>query len=188
MWGSIISSAVGLGSQIFGGIQAARQRRKIKDRIDEQRAENQNWYDRRYNEDATQRADAQRLLSMTEETIRQQNRNTAGTQAVMGGTNASVAAAKAQNNNAIADAASRIAAAGEARKDRVEDSYRSRNQELDDQLTSLDNSKMSALSQATQAAGATLGSVGSSIDDWFDTRTGLPKDKVGGEDKEKTTA
>lgn len=187
MWGSIISSAVNLGSQIFGGIQAARQRRKIKDRINEQRAENQNWYDRRYNEDATQRADAQRLLSMTEETIRQQNRNTAGTQAVMGGTNASVAAAKAQNNNAIADAASRIAAAGEARKDRVEDSYRSRNQELDDQLTSLDNSKMSALSQATQAAGATLGSVGSSIDDWFDTRTGLPKDKVD-KDKENTTA
>ena len=142
---------------------------------------------RRYNEDATQRADAQRLLSMTEETIRQQNRNTAGAQAVMGGTNASVAAAKAQNNNAIADAASRIAAAGEARKDRVEDSYRSRNQELDDQLTNLDNSKMSALSQATQAAGATLGSVGSSIDDWFDTRTGLPKDKVDKE-KENTTA
>ena len=79
----------------------------------------------------------------------------------------------------------RIAAAGEARKDRVEESYRSRNQELDDQLTSLDNSKMSALSQATQAAGATLGSVGSSIDDWVDTRTGLPKDKV---DKENTTA
>ena len=35
--------------------------RQMKRNVEAQRKSNQDWYDQRYNEDATQRADAQRL-------------------------------------------------------------------------------------------------------------------------------
>ena len=94
--------------------------KKAKRNVEAQRQKNQDWYDRRYNEDATQRADAQRILTQTEESIKQRNKAAAGSAAVMGGTDESVAAAKEANNKALADATSQIAADAEARKDNIE--------------------------------------------------------------------
>lgn len=91
--------------------------KRVKENIQAQQQANQNWYDRRYNEDATQRADAQRILTQTEESIRNRNRQAAGAQAVMGGTDESVAAAKAANAQALADATSQIAVNADNRKD-----------------------------------------------------------------------
>lgn len=83
----------------------------------------QNWYDRNYNADITQRADAQELLRYTADQIKQRNKSAAGTQAVMGGTEESVAAEKAANGRAMAEAASKIAAAGASRKDNIDAAY-----------------------------------------------------------------
>ncbi len=112
--------------------------------------DNQNWYDRRYNEDATQRADAQRILTMTNENIRQRNQQAAGAQAVMGGTEESVAAAKAANNQALADATSQIAVNGERRKDQIEQQYMQTKSELNDKLREMEVGKANAVSQAVQ--------------------------------------
>lgn len=112
--------------------------------------DNQNWYDRRYNEDATQRADAQRILTMTNENIRQRNQAAAGSQAVMGGTEESVAAAKAANNQALADATSQIAVNGERRKDQIESQYLQTKADLNDKLREIEAGKAQAVSQAVQ--------------------------------------
>lgn len=95
--GSIAGGALGAAGSIFGGIKASKAMRRAKKNIEAQKQANQNWYDRRYNEDATQRADAQRILAKTEESIRNRNKQAAGAQAVMGGTDESTAAAKAAN-------------------------------------------------------------------------------------------
>lgn len=124
--------------------------KKVKKNIEEQQRKNQDWYDRRYNEDATQRADAQRILTITQENIRQRNQQAAGTQAVMGGTEESVAAAKAANNEALADATSQIAVNGERRKDAIEQQYMSADQQLQSQLNNLEINKANAISQAVQ--------------------------------------
>ncbi len=71
--GSTIGGALGIGASIFGGISASKAMKKVKESLEGQMKENQNWYDRRYNEDATQRADAQRILTMTNENIRRRN-------------------------------------------------------------------------------------------------------------------
>ena len=113
--GSAIGGALGIGGSIFGGISASKAMKKVKKNLEGQMKDNQDWYDRRYNEDATQRADAQRILTITNDNIRQRNKAAAGAQAVMGGTEESVAAAKAMNNQALADATSQIAVAGECR-------------------------------------------------------------------------
>lgn len=146
--GSAIGGALGVGGAIFGGISASKAMKKVKRNLQQQQRENQSWYDRRYNEDATQRADAQRILTMTNENIRQRNRASAGTQAVMGGTEDAVAAAKAANNEALADATSQIAAAGERRKDAIEQQYLATKQNLNNQLNGMQQAKAAGVQQA----------------------------------------
>lgn len=150
MLGSIIGGAMKVGGAIFGGISASKAMKKVKKNIQEQQRKNQDWYDQRYNEDATQRADAQRILTMTQESIRQRNQQAAGAQAVMGGTEESVAAAKAANNAALADATSQIAVNADRRKDQIEQQYMSTDQQLQSQLNNLEINKANAISQAVQ--------------------------------------
>lgn len=150
--GSAIGGALGIGGAIFGGISASKAMKKVKRNLEGQMRENQSWYDRRYNEDATQRADAQRILTMTNENIRQRNQAAAGTQAVMGGTEESVAAAKAANNQALADATSQIAVNGERRKDQIEAQYMNTKAELNDKLNNLEIGKAQNVRQAAMGA------------------------------------
>lgn len=148
--GSAIGGALGVGASIFGGVSASKAMKKIKQNLINQQKENQDWYDRRYNEDATQRADAQRILAITQENIRQRNQQAAGSAAVMGGTEESIAAAKAANNQAMADAASQIAINGDRRKDQIEAQYQQTKANLNAQLNNLEQAKSQAISQAVQ--------------------------------------
>lgn len=146
----LIGSAIGAAGSIFGGISASKAMKRAKKNIEAQRKKNQDWYDRRYNEDATQRADAQRILTQTEESIKQRNKQAAGTAAVMGGTDESVAAAKAANNQALADATSQIAANAEARKDNIEATYMANDNAFVEQLNAIEQGKANAISGAVQ--------------------------------------
>lgn len=161
MIGSIVGGAMSAVGSIFGGISASKAMKKVKKNLESQKQANQDWYDRRYNEDATQRADAQRILTQTEQSIKNRNRQAAGAQAVMGGTDESVAATKAANNEAMADATSRIAVAADARKDQIEQQYQARDAQLQAQLNDLEINKANAISQAVQGvaqAGAGIAS------------------------------
>lgn len=150
LFGSIAGGALGAAGSIFGGISASKAMRRVKKNLQAQKEANQNWYDRRYNEDATQRADAQRILTQTEESIRNRNRQAAGAQAVMGGTDESTAAAKAANAQALADATSQIAAGAENRKDQIEQIYQQRDSQINGALNNLEINKAQAISQAVQ--------------------------------------
>ena len=160
--GSAIGGSLGIGASIFGGISASKAMKKIKKNLEGQMQENQDWYDRRYNEDATQRADAQRILTMTNENIKQRNQQAAGAQAVMGGTEEGVAAAKAANNQALADATSQIAVNGERRKDQIESQYMQTKADLNDKLNNLEQARAQSTAQAVQGvaqAGSNMASV-----------------------------
>lgn len=158
--GDAAGAALGIGGAIFGGISASKAMKKVKKNLQEQMKENQDWYDRRYNEDATQRADAQRILTMTNESIRNRNRAAAGAQAVMGGTDETLAATKAANNEALADATAQIAINGDRRKDSIEQQYQYKKADLNNKLNNMEVNKAKAVAQAAQGvadAGAGLG-------------------------------
>ena len=146
----LIGSAIGAAGAIFGGVSASKAMKNARRNVEAQRQKNQDWHDRRYNEDATQRADAQRILTMTEESIKNRNRQAAGSAAVMGGTDESVAAAKAANNRALADATSQIAAAAEARKDNIEATYLQNDNAFNEQLNEIEMGNAQAIGQAVQ--------------------------------------
>lgn len=153
--GSAIGGALGIGGSIFGGVSASKAMKKAMNSVKGEMKDNQNWYDRRYNEDATQRADAQRVLTMTNDNIRQRNRQAAGAQAVMGGTDESVAATKAANAQALADATSQIAVNGERRKDQIERQYMQTKADLNEKLRNFEIGKAQAVSQAVQGVAQT---------------------------------
>lgn len=150
LFGSIAGGALGAAASIFGGISASKAMRRVKEQLQAQKQANQNRYDRRYNEDATQRADAQRILAQTEESIKNRNRQAAGVQAVMGGTDESTAAAKAANAQALADATSQIAAGADNRKDQIEQTYQQRDSQINGALNNMEINKAQAISQAVQ--------------------------------------
>lgn len=157
----MIGAAIGAGlsavGSIFGGISASNAMKKVKKNLQAQKRANQNWYDRRYNEDATQRADAQAILNRTEESIRNRNRQAAGVQAVMGGTNESVAATKAANNAALAQAVTNIAVNGEARKDDIERQYMQRDAQIQNSLDDLERNKALSVGKAVQGVAQAAG-------------------------------
>lgn len=146
----MIGSAIGAAGAIFGGISATQAMNKVKKNIEAQRKKNQDWYNQRYNEDATQRADAQRILRQTEENIKERNKQAAATAAVMGGTDESVAGAKAANAEALADATSQIVAKAEERKDNIEATYMQNDNAFQEQLNNLEQQKAEAISSAVQ--------------------------------------
>lgn len=161
--GSAIGGALAVGGSIFGGISASKAMKKAKQNLDNRIKENEDWYNRRYNEDATQRADAQRVLTAMSERIRERNQAAVGAQAVMGGTEESVAATKAANNEAMAEATSQIAANGERRKDSVEAQYLSAKQGLEDERNNMEIAKAQNTAQAVQG----LAHAGASMADLF---------------------
>ncbi len=143
------------------GSNAAREQRRM---IEQQKRENKNWYDRRYYEGATQHANTQQILNMTEERIKQRNKSAEATAAVMGGTDESVAATKAANNEALADAIGTIAANADARKDNIEATYMQQENALTGQLADIKARQADALANATggvlNAAGGIAGAFG----------------------------
>ena len=153
MLGGIIGGAAGALGGIFGGISKNKMLKKQMAMIKKQKRENQDWYDRRYNEDATQRVDAQAILTQTADMIRRRNQQSAGTQAVMGGTEESAAAAKEANAKALSDATSQIAVAGAQRKDQIESQYREGQHQLDEQLRQLEADKVDGFGMVSNAIG-----------------------------------
>lgn len=68
----------------------------------------------------------------------------------MGGTDESVAAAKAANNVALADATSQIAVNAEARKDQIEQTYQQNDARLNDAINNMELQKAQAIGSAVQ--------------------------------------
>lgn len=165
MIGSLIGAGLGAAASVIGGIKARQAAAKANRILEQQKADNQAWYDRRYNEDATQRADAQRMLTMTMDRMRRRNKAAAGTAAVMGSSPEAVAVEKEANAQALADTASQIAAAGAARKDQVENQYLANKNALTQQQIGVQNQQAQNIAQATQGASQALMGAGAAVDE-----------------------
>ena len=119
-----------VGGAVAGGIMGAKSARKQARMIADEKSKNQAWFDRRYNEDSTQRAEAQAAITKMREAMKERTTAAAGTAAVMGGTEESMAVEKEAQNKAMAETMSNIAINGEARKDAIEAQYQARDSQL----------------------------------------------------------
>lgn len=161
--GSIIGGASGVLGGIIGGISKNKTLSRMADAIRSQQRDNQNWFDRRYNEDSTQRADAQRLLAITEEALKKRTKGAAGTAAVMGSSQEAIAAEKEAATKMMSDTVSQIAANNERRKDAIENQYMQRKQDLDNQLLGINSQKKSGWDIAADAISGGVAGIGGGL-------------------------
>lgn len=172
MLGSLIGAGLGVASSIFGGISARKARRKQERMLAQQEKENQAWYDRKYNEDPTKRADTVRLLTQMQEQIKNRNKAAKGRQAVMGGTEDSTTAVKEANNKTLADTTSQIVAANESRKDAIEGQYQARKDAIQNKRMGLEAEKAADTANVAAGVAGTAANIAATIDG------GLGKSKV----------
>lgn len=164
MIGALIGAGLGLASSIAGGIANRKARKKQEQMIAQQQRENQAWYDRKYNEDPTKRADTVRLLTQMQEQIKNRNKAAKGRQAVMGGTDDSTTAVKEANNKTLADTTSQIVAANDARKDNIEQQYMNRKNQLNNQQMGIDAEKAADTANAVAGVAGTAANIAATID------------------------
>ena len=164
MIGSLIGAGLGLVSSIAGGIANRNARRKQEQMLAQQLRENQAWYDRKYNEDPTKRADTVRLLTQMQEQIKNRNRAAKGRQAVMGGTEDSTTAVKEANNKNVADTTSQIVAANEARKDAIEQQYQQNKRSIQGQQMQMEAEKSADTANVVAGVAGTASNIVSALD------------------------
>ena len=164
MIGALIGAGLGLASSIAGGIANRKARRKQEQMLAQQQRENQAWYDRRYNEDPTKRADTVRLLTQMQEQIKNRNRAAKGRQAVMGGTEDSTTAVKEANNKTLADTTSQIVATNEARKDAIEQQYQQNKRSIQGQQMQMEAEKSADTANVVAGVAGTAANIAATLD------------------------
>ena len=148
---------------IFNAISGSASAAKQKKMIEGERKKNDKWFDRRYNEDMTQRADAQRYLTQMRDAMSESTAQNAGMAAVSGASEESRANLKAANANAMGNTIAALAVQGEQRKDNIESTYRSRDAEITDKLIENEQQRANAIAQAGQALDNTINTTISAI-------------------------
>ena len=141
MIGAAIGAGLGLAGSLFGGYKAAKQRREINKRLNEQDAENTSFYNANALSDYTQRADSQNLLKQLRDNLTKQNKATANMAVVTGATPEQQAVAKEQSNKVISDTYSNLGAMGQQWKDRITDKYLARRENIANQRMGMMNDK-----------------------------------------------
>ena len=164
MIGALIGAGLGLASSIAGGIANRNARKKQEQMLAQQQRDNQAWYDRKYNEDPTKRADTVRLLTQMQEQIKNRNRAAKGRQAVMGGTEDSTTAVKEANNKTLADTTSQIVAANEARKDAIEQQYQQNKRSIQGQQMQMEAEKAGDTANVVAGVAGTAANIAASLD------------------------
>ena len=171
MIGALIGAGLGLASSIAGGIANRKARKKQEQMLAQQQRDNQAWYDRKYNEDPTKRADTVRLLTQMQEQIKNRNRAVKGRQAVMGGTEDSTTAVKEANNKTLADTTSQIVAANEARKDAIEQQYQQNKRSIQGQQMQMEAEKSADTANVVSGVAGTAANIAATLDSGSGSKT-----------------
>lgn len=150
---SILSSIIGGGTAVIGSLASAHAARKAQKALNEMEKKNEQWYERRYNEDATQRADVQRILTAASDALMRNGRAATAQAAITGGSQEAAATQKAANSNAFANIMAEAASKAEDRKDYIEDEYLSRKDNIQNKIIRNKEKKAENISKAVKGLG-----------------------------------
>ena len=164
MIGALVGAGLSLASSIAGGIANRKAQKKQEQMLAQQMKDNQAWYDRKYNEDPTKRADTVRLLTQMQEQIKNRNKAARGRQTVMGGTEDSTTAVKEANNKTLADTTSQIVAANESRKDNIEQQYQQNKRTIQGQQMQMEADKAGNTANVVAGVAGTAANIASALD------------------------
>ncbi len=153
-WIGLALAGASLASSIFGGIQSSKAQKEAERKLANEKAANEAWYNRRYNEHTIDTAAGQNMIRMAKDYARETWKKASGAAAVGGGTDADVAAAKEAGTKMVGNAIAQIEAQDVARKDNIDATYRSEKARLNQQQMTL-----------AQQQAANISSVASGVSD-----------------------
>ena len=171
----IVEGGIGLtastGAAIYGAIKSGKLNRKAEQILQQQKKDNQAWYNVKMAQDYTQRADVQAAINKQRELLNEQYEKARATNVVAGGTDESLALQKQAANNSLSQTTADIASNAANYKDRVEAQYKARKAQLEDAERQNLQQRAAATAQASsQVVNAGLNLVGDS----FKTFTASP--------------
>lgn len=172
MVGALIGAAAQVGSSIYGAVKSSQANKRARALLQNQRDENQKWYEQRMAEDYTQRADAQNILRKQRELLDEQYKRARATNIVAGGTDESLALQQANANDIMGETMSDIAAQASGYKDAVEQQYRSQDSALNQQQIAIEQQQADNIADAA-------GQMGSAVGGLVQGGMDKPKDEVG---------
>lgn len=150
---------MGIAGAITSAVAGSKAYKNQGNIVRQKKRDNEQWYNRRYNENQTERADAVAAIEKQREVMAERAKRAAGTAAVMGGTAESIAMEKAAQNSAMADTMSQIALSGLQRKDAIEQQYMATR----DALADLEYQREAERAKNISAAGSQLSSIGAAM-------------------------
>ena len=156
---SLIGGGIGAVGSLIGAIGSARQMKKARKNLQNQRAKNQAWYDKEYNTDYTQRSDTQQVLNKTREMADANRRRARNMGVVAGATDEAVAMENEASNKMVGDTMGAINASADAYKQNIQGQYKQTEQGLDNAEY---NSYVQQAGQIAQA-GTEIGKAGAGI-------------------------
>lgn len=145
-------AAASLASSIYGGAKSSKEAGEAERRTEAERAMTEAERRRRLNEDYLNTSAGQNLLRVAREERDDIYRRANGARAVGSGTDASVAIAKEQGNRLVGNAIANIAANDTARKDNINNSYRSQLSQLAQQQIAYHFQRGQAVAKAAEGA------------------------------------
>ena len=142
----------GAAASAIAGARAYRNQMK---NLRKQERENQNWYDRRYNENATERADSVALNEQAKQHFAEAMAQHQGVAAVMGGTNAQLAAEKNAEAAGYANIQAQRQQMADTRKDTIENKFLTNKSNIQNKMLEMEQQRaagiQTAASQMAQA-------------------------------------
>lgn len=156
MAGQILGAAAQIGSSIYGAVKSSQANKKAQQMIQNQRDENQKWYDQKMAEDYMQRSDVQNVLRKQRELLNEQYQRARATNIVAGGTDESLALQQQAANEAMGDTMADIAANAANYKDSIEDQFRAQDAALNQQQIGVEQAKAQSIAQAAGQVGSAV--------------------------------
>lgn len=180
MVGAIIGAAAQAGSSIYGAVKSSQANKRAQQLIQNQRDENQKWYEQKMNEDYTSRTDAQNVLRKQRELLQEQYQRARATNAVAGGTDESLALQQQAANDAMGETMANLASQAEAYKEGIEEQYRANDAALNQQQAQLEQTKASNIAAAAGQMGSAVSGLmqGGMTKDAAETTTAPAKEAI----------
>ena len=160
MVGALVSAGIGAVGSIYGAIKAGQERKKMASYLSGQEADNEAKFNSDYYGDYTKRADVQAQMALMRDTLKDRTQQANSTAAITGATPEAQLAVMEANNQVVGDTMTKISAMGQQFKDRVDDRYLARK----NQLSQMKYGEMEGAAQGAENLFAnSMGTVGSSV-------------------------
>ena len=164
MIGTIIGTGLAVASSLIGGAAARRAKKRAERELKENRARNEAWYNRRYNEDYLDTAAGQNLVRRAMDYANSSTRKAHGAAVVGGGTDVAEAQAKEAGNKIVGDTIANIAAADTARKDSIDKIHQTNEENYTQQRVALENESAQNAASVASSVGDGLATAGAAFD------------------------